>query len=231
MAVVSLKAIERTPDRKGGARRMRRDGRVPAIMYGPDDVPQAISLDAKEVDIMFRRHGGSSIILDLEISGEKESHSRALVKEVQRHTVTGQVLHMDLMHVSATRKITVDVPIVLLGESKGVKEGGVMEVILREIQVECLPGDIPDKLEYNVSEMDIGDSVHVRDLSIPGVEILSDPDNVVLSLVPPTVYEEVKEEVAAEEEPELVSKEKEEAEAGAEAKEETKEKEKGKSRE
>jgi large subunit ribosomal protein L25 len=219
MALVSLKADDRTPGRKGGARKLRRSGRVPAVLYGIGEVPKPVSLDAKELDILLRKHGASSIILDLAVEGEAAGKSSALVKEIQRHTVTGQVLHVDLQRVSAERKLTVDVPIVLTGEATGVKEGGVMETILREIQVECLPGDMPDKLEIDVSEMNIGDAIHVRDLSLPKTEILNDPENVVVTLVPPTVYEEVKveeEEAAAEAaEPELVEKE-----AGEEASDE-----------
>jgi large subunit ribosomal protein L25 len=230
MALVSLKADDRTPARKGGARKLRMAGRVPAVLYGIGEVPKPLSLDAKELDILLRKHGASSIILDLEIEGEAADKSSALVKEIQRHTVTGQVLHVDLQRVSAERKLTVEVPIVVTGEAKGVKEGGVMETILRELQVECLPGDMPEKLEIDVSEMDIGDAIHVRDLSLPKTEILNDPDGVVLTLVPPTVYEEAKpeEEAAAAEaeEPELVKKEKEAGEAASEEKAEGKGKEK-----
>ncbi len=229
MALVSLKADDRTPGRKGGARRLRRAGKVPAVLYGIGDDPKPLSLDAKELDILLRSHGASSIILELDIEGEARGKSSALVKEIQRHTVTGEVLHVDLQRVSAERKLTVDVPIVLVGESKGVKEGGVMETVLRELQVECLPGDMPEKLEIDVSRMEIGDAIHVRDLSLPKTEILNDPDNVVLTLVPPTVYEEVKveEEAAAEaaEEPELVKKEKEAGEGAPEERAEGKEKE------
>jgi len=220
MAVVSLKAMERTPGRKGAVRKLRREGRVPAVLYGPEESPRALSLDGKDVETLFKKYGASSIILELEIEGENGGNKRALVKEVQRDTVTGKVLHMDLQHVSATRKVTVEVPVVLTGEAKGVKEGGVLEVVLRELEVQCLPDDIPDKLELSVEQMGIGDSIHVRDVSLPGVEILNDPDSVILTLVPPTVYEEVKVEAAPEEE--VVAEEKEEA---AEEKEEEKEKE------
>ncbi len=216
MAVASLKADGRTPARKSGARVLRRTGRVPAVLYGIGVEPVSLSLDGVDVDVMFREHGTSSIIVDLEIGGDKSGQNKALVKEVQRDTVTGEVLHMDLQRVSPTRKLIVDVPVVVVGEAKGVKEGGVMEVILRDLQVQCLPADIPDKLEIDISEMDIGDSVHIRDLSVPNAEIQNDPDNVVLSLVPPTVYEEVVPEAEVEEEAEEA---KEEEEAGAEPEE------------
>jgi large subunit ribosomal protein L25 len=219
MAVVAIKAEGRTPDRKGGARRVRREGRIPAILYGPGEEPKALSLDRKEMDILFRKHGGASIILELDIAGAGNGKDKALVKEVQRDVVTGQVLHLDLLHISATRKITVDVPLEIVGEAVGAIAGGVLEVITRDVQVECLPVDIPDKVDVDVSALEIGDSIKVRDLAIPNTEILNDPDAALLTIVPPTVYEEVKEEVAEEEEPELVSKEKEEAEAEAGEKE------------
>lgn len=216
MAVVEIKAEQRTPDRKGAARRLRREGRIPAILYGPGEDPQALSLDRKEMDILFRRYGGASIILELDVAGAGDGKDKALVKEVQRDVVTGEVLHLDLLHISATRKITVDVPVLVVGEAAGSKAGGVLEVVTRDIQVECLPADIPDKVEVDVSALEIGDSIKVRDLSIPNTEILIDPDTAILTIVPPTVYEEVKEEKPEEEEPELVTKEKEEA--GAEEK-------------
>lgn len=216
MAVVSLKANERTPDRKGGARRTRREGRVPAILYGPGDEPKPLSLNAKEIEIMFRKYGGSSIILELDIEGSEQGGSKALVKEVQRDTVTGDVLHMDLQAVSAKRKLTVEVPVVVVGEAPGVKEGGVMEVVLRDLQVECLPDDIPDRHEIDVSQMAIGDAIHISDLNIPNVVILNDPSSVVMTIVPPTVYEEVKAEEPAEGEPGVVDEEKEKAEAADE---------------
>jgi large subunit ribosomal protein L25 len=165
------------------------------------------------MDILFRRYGGASIILELDVAGAGDGKDKALVKEVQRDVVTGEVLHLDLLHISATRKITVDVPVVIVGEAEGAKAGGVLEVVTRDIQVDCLPADIPDKVEVDVTALEIGDSIKVRDLAIPNTEILIDPDTAILTIVPPTVYEEVKEEVPEEEEPELVTKEKEEAEA------------------
>jgi large subunit ribosomal protein L25 len=230
MAIVAIKAEQRTPGRKGAARRLRREGRIPAILYGPGEDPMPVSLDGKEMDVLLRKHGGSSLILELDIAGGGDGKGKALVKEVQRHVVTGEVLHLDLLHISATRKITVDVPVVIVGEAKGTKAGGVLEVVLREIEVECLPADISDKIDVDVSELEIGDSIHIRDLTVPSAEIQNDPDSVVLTIVPPTVYEEVVEEKPAEE-PELVTKEKEEAEAEAEGKEKAKEADKEKKKE
>lgn len=232
MAVVSLKANERTLGKKGGARRTRRDGLVPAILYGPGEDPLPLSLNAKEIEVLFRHSGGSSIILDLDIhGGAKGKKSKALVKEVQRDPVSGEVLHMDLQMVSAKRKITVEVPVYTVGEPLGVKEGGVMEVVMRELHVQCLPANIPDKYEIDVSQMGIGDSVHIRDITMPDAEILNDPDNVIMTIVPPTVYEEPKEEVPEEGEPELVGEEKEKAEAASAGKAEEKEGEKEKEKE
>jgi large subunit ribosomal protein L25 len=231
MAVVEIKAEPRTPDGKGAARRLRREGRIPAVLYGPGEDPKSLSLNAKEMDILFRRYGGASIVLELDVPGSGDGKDKALVKEVQRDVVTGQVLHLDLLHVSAARKITVDVPVVIVGKAVGAEAGGVLEVVTREIRAECLPADIPDKVEVDVTELEIGDSIKVRDLTIPNVEILIDSDTTIAAIVPPTVYEEVKEEVPEEEEPELVTKEKEEGEPEEKEPEGKKEREKEKEKE
>ncbi|MBT9148193.1 MAG: General stress protein CTC [Syntrophomonadaceae bacterium] len=134
-----------------------------------------------------------------------------LVKEVQRHPVTGRLLHVDFYRIQQGKKLIVSVPIALTGEAPGVKIGGVLEHMLWEVEVECLPKDIPEKIEIDVSSLNIGDALHVRDLTIgEGGKIVTNSEKTVISIVPPTV---IKEEVLPEEE-EVVEEEKEEVVEG-----------------
>ena len=151
------------------------------------------------------------------VSGTAARDRKALIREIQRHPVAGLILHLDLQHISLTERITVEVPIVLIGTPIGVKDGGgILEHLLREVEVECLPTDIPSKLEVDVSALQIGDSLHVSDIKAERAEILTEADRAIAAVVPPTVLEEVKpaeEAVAAE--PEVIgAKEEEETEEG-----------------
>jgi len=199
MVDISLRASERNAAGKGAARKLRREGMVPAVLYGPEIDPKPLSLDGKQIETIIRHHGSASLIVNLEIEGEDGGNRRALVKEVQRDTVTGRILYVDLHHISATRKVALEVPVVLVGEAKGAKEGGILELVLRELEIQCLPDYIPEKVELDVTGLGIGDAIHVKDVRIPNVEIMNDPESVVATVVPPTVYEEARAEAAEEE--------------------------------
>ncbi|MBL7197399.1 MAG: 50S ribosomal protein L25 [Candidatus Omnitrophica bacterium] len=203
---------------KQGTNRLRGQGFIPAIIYSAGEKSVAIKLDKKElkkIDI-----SRESIVLNLVSEKGKKT---VLIKEVQHHPVSDAVLHIDFNHISLHEKIEVKVPVVIKGEAPGVKvDGGVLEHLLWEVEVECLPTNIPEKFEADVSGFNIGDFVYIKDLSPPsGVKIINDPETAVISVAPPR-KEEVKEEAVEEvkEEPELIRKEKKE-----EVVEETKEKE------
>jgi large subunit ribosomal protein L25 len=214
MAIVSLEAARRAEVGKGVARRLRAGGRVPAVYYGrgEDSIPLTISL--KDLEHAIESHEGSNVIVDLKVSGDAAKDRKALIREVQRDPVAGSILHLDLLHISLTERITVEVPIVLIGVPAGVKDsGGILEHLLREVEVECLPTDIPSKLEVDVSGLLIGDTLHVSDLKAERAEILTEAERAIATVVPPTVLEEVKPaEEAAPAEPELIAKEKKEEE-------------------
>lgn len=209
MAIVILKSTRRDGVGKGVARRLREAGRVPAIYYGRGEEPVALSLHAKEIETLLHGASASNVIVDLKVEGAAAADRKAILREVQRHPVRGTILHVDLQHISLSERITVEVPIVLVGVPTGVKDGGgILEHILREVEVECLPTDIPQNFSIDVSHLNIGDSVHVSDIAKGNVDVLTEAEQPVATVVPPTVLEEVKPAEEAPAEPELVKKEK-----------------------
>lgn len=220
MAIMSLKGNRRDGAGKGAARRLRAAGSVPAVYYGRGENPLSLAVDTKEIETLLQAGGSSNVIVDLKVEGDAGTDRKALIREIQRDPVLGAILHLDLQHISLTERITVQVPVELTGVPTGVKDGGgILEHLLREVEVECLPTDIPAQIEADVSALAIGDSLHVSDLNAQGIQILTEADRTIATVVPPTVLEEVKpaEEVAVE--PELVKEKKEEettAEGGKE---------------
>lgn len=209
MAIVVLKGARRDQVGKGISRRLRQAGSIPAVYYGLDEVPVALSLHSKELDSILHGSAGSNVIVDLQVEGDAAADRKALLREIQRHPVKGNILHVDLQHISLSERITVEVPVVLVGIPTGVKDGGgILEHLLREVEVECLPTDIPDKLTVDVSHLNIGESVHVSDLVSEKATVKTEAERTVASVVPPTVLEEVKPAEAVQAEPELVKKEK-----------------------
>jgi len=168
----------------------------------------------KELEEVIHSAEGSNVIVDLRVGGDASPERKALIREIQRDPVGGTILHLDLQHISLTEQIIVEVPIVLLGTPTGVKDGGgILEHLLREVEVECLPADIPSKLEIDVSALNIGDSLHVSDLKADRVTIKTDATRAIAAVVPPTILEEVKPaEEAVVAEPELVKDKKDEEE-------------------
>lgn len=183
---LKLVAERREGTGKGVARKLRAAGRVPAVVYGRGMEPIPVSVDAKDLYHVLHQ-GGANVLLDLVVDGEPHL---ALAREVQRDHIRNRFIHVDFLAVSRTEKITVSVPIQVVGESVGVKAGGVLEHHLWEVQVECLPGDVPEAIQADVSVLAVGDSMKVADLVPPrGVTILSPPDELVLAVVPPQARE------------------------------------------
>lgn len=217
MAMQALKGERRSGVGKGVARKLRQAGSIPAVYYGRGEEPIALTVGLKDLQFVIESAEGSNVIVDLKVEGDGVGDRKALIREIQRDPVGGNILHLDLQHISLTERIVVEVPVVLVGTAIGVKDGGgILEHLLREVEVECLPTDIPSKLEVDVSALNIGDSLHVSDLKADRVEILTEADRAIATVVPPTVLEEAKPaEEAAAAEPELVKEKKEEAaEAG-----------------
>jgi len=183
-----LVAEKREGTGKGVARRLRASGRVPAVLYGHGMQPASISVDSKELYHLLH-HGGANVLIDLVVG---KDHHLALAREIQRDHIKGQYVHVDFLTVRRDEKITISVPVRVVGESVGVKAGGVLEHHLWDLEAECLPGDVPEAIEADITELAVGDSLKVADLAVPkGVEILSPPEETVLAVVPPQAREVV----------------------------------------
>ena len=180
---------------KGVARKLRAAGRIPGVLYGRGEPPQSVVLDPRALErVITTSDAGMNTLIDLNIAGSRDRAERVvLVKELQRDPVRGAPLHVDFYQVDLTATIEVKVPIVLRGRPKGVElSGGILDQALRELDVECLPRAIPESITLDVSELEIGSSIHVRDLALPeGVVLRSDPDLSVASVITPKVEEEV----------------------------------------
>ncbi len=230
MAVIPLSGTRREKLGKGGARKARAAGHIPGVLYGHGEEPVPVSVQAREFDLALRGHQGGNPIVNLAVSG---SEYTALIRDVQYDPVTHDVLHLDFQHISLTETIEVKVAVHLHGVPVGVKDGGgILETILRELEVRCLPTAIPPSIQVDVSHLDIGDSIHVREITVPDVTILNDGEETVATVVPPTVMEEKPaEEVVAEvapTEPEVIAKGKKEEEEAAAGEGKEKKEEKGK---
>jgi len=213
----ALKGARRSGIGKGVARKLRQTGSIPAVYYGRGEDPIVLTVVVKELEEVILKAEGSNVIVDLKVDGDGGSDRKALIREIQRDPVGGHILHLDLQHISLTERITVEVPIVLTGIPIGVKDGGgILEHLLREVEVECLPTDVPSRLDIDVSELNIGDSLHVSDLKTEKATILTEGERPIAAVVPPTVLEEAKpaEEGEAAAEPELVKEKKETEESG-----------------
>jgi large subunit ribosomal protein L25 len=194
-----LDAVKRNTKGKNEARRLRASGKIPATLYGAQKAgaqpaPESVAVDPKPLMRILHSASGFNTLINLKLSGSGES--RVLVKNVQFDPVTHHPLHADFYRVNMDRKITVTVPVILKGESKGVKqEGGVLDFVHREIEVETLPANIPDSIPVDISELGIGDSIYVRDLAANAAWTpLSDPDMLIVHVV---IIKEVVEEAPA----------------------------------
>ena len=195
MAEIKLNAEVRAKSGKGPSRRARAQGKVPATVYGPGMEPVSITIDRREFVTALHTEAGTNQLLDIQIDG---SSVLALTRELQRDPVKGTLLHADFVKVDRMTQVEVEVPIHLTGESAGVNQGGVLEQQLHVVHIKCLPTEVPDFIEADVSQLDIGDALRVEDLrASSGAEILSDPESVV-AIVSAPISEEELEQLEAE---------------------------------
>ncbi|HKH79465.1 MAG TPA: 50S ribosomal protein L25 [Solirubrobacteraceae bacterium] len=212
-ATTKLAVSSRAAEGSRAVRRLRRSGRVPGIVYGGGGESVSFDADARELRLAL---AGSGAVLDLSVDGEKATP--VVLKEAQRDPVRGETVHVDLLRVRLDEAIHAVVPLELSGteEAPGVKEGGVLEQITRELNVQALPTAIPESISYDIGEMQIGDTIALEALSAPeGVELLDDPETVLATLSPPRLQTEAEEEIEAE--TELVGEGEGEAEEQAQA--------------
>lgn len=190
MSETALVVESRANTGKGAVRKLRAAGRIPAILYGQGKESVPLTIDPRALEKVLRT-GGANTLLDLTVEGRTDLGSPvALVKELQRDPLRGTILHADLYQVDLTKTVEVEVPIHLTGKAKGIDFGGILEHSLREVALECLPRSIPASIEVDVTNMEIGDVIHVRDLTLPtGVSLLSDPDLGVVHVALPAAEE------------------------------------------
>ena len=178
-----LKAQTREDRGKGAARKLRAKGLVPGVLYGQGAEPQAISLSSQDLLHFFHATHGATAVVDIEIDGTRHM---AIPREVQKDHLRGRYIHVDFLEVRGDEKVKMTVEIHETGEAAGVKAGGVIEHHMREVEIECLPGDVPEEIVADVTPLELGDMLRVGDLTPPkGVTFLSDPDTPVISVVTP----------------------------------------------
>jgi large subunit ribosomal protein L25 len=202
---VSLSAVPRTGRGKGASRRARAAQQIPAVIYGRGREPQPLLLDRAALEKAFQGVNPESTVFDLAVDG---STVKTLIREVQRHPVAHRIMHLDFYEIHSGERIRLEMQVHLVGAPEGVRHGGgVLDQVIREVEIEVLVSDIPDRVELDVTDLGLGKSMHVSDLNIPNARILSDPGFTICSVVPPRVEEAppVVEEITGDE-PELIRK-------------------------
>jgi len=185
---------KRTNQGSANARRLRRSGNLPGIVYGGGKEALPVEMDTHAFELILQHHTSETMLLEV-ILDKKDA--RMLVKDVQHHPVNGELLHVDFQKVDSKQTLRVDLMIQLVGESAGVKAGGILEQVLHEIVVECLPDDLMETLEVDISALEIGDALHVSDLNLSDkFKIQSDPSSIIATVAEPRVEQETAEEEA-----------------------------------
>jgi large subunit ribosomal protein L25 len=209
MDIIELKADARSMTGKKGAKACRNSGQLPGVLYGMGSECKTLAVNPKQLEKVLQTEAGSNVIIKLSLAGEGDPVN-VIVKELQVDNIKGLMRHVDFYKISLDEKIKSAVQFKMVGESPGVKAGGILEHILWELEIECLPMDIPDHVEADISELEIGDSISVSQVSVPeGVSVLADPNAKIVLVAAPRVeeVEEVEEEIEGEEgeEPEVIS--------------------------
>ncbi len=216
---LAIQAEKRDELGSGPSGRLRKAGRLPCVVYGTGEPPLSVTVDRRDFEHMLRDHAGEHALVDLDVAGDKQT---VLVQEIQHHPVRGEMVHVDFMRIRMGVKLQTALPLRITGTARGVKmDGGMLDQTIREIEVECLPSELPEDISIDVTDLGIGDVLTAGDIPIPsGVTILTPADRVVVHVLPPRVAE-AEAEVAAEAgeigetEPERIG-ETERAEEGAE---------------
>ena len=212
MNEVSLKARQRTDTGKQVAKSLRRDGELPAVVYGSGESSTPLTLDYREFEGFLRKTSGESVVINLEIEGMESK--KALLRDIQRDYLKNSLLHADFQQIRMSDRITTEVSLVLTGEAVGVtRDGGVLDQSLRVIEISCVASEIPEHLEVDIGELGLGETVHVSDLTFEHVEIVTDGEVAVVSVLMPMAEEPEEEEVDLDqEEPEIIGRAQEDGE-------------------
>jgi large subunit ribosomal protein L25 len=185
LELIELKANTRTTKGKGAARQLRRNNAIPAIVYGKEKEPVMLSLHMSDFDKIIRKNGSSGLFFNLDIDGDK--NKVVMLKDMQMDTFELEYLHVDFHEIDMDTKVSMTVPVETTGESKGVKEGGMLQIIRRDLDILCKPTDKPETIVLDISELNIGDAIHVEDIDLgDSVEIPHEVNFTVITIVPPT---------------------------------------------
>ena len=196
MDFIELKANIRKTSGSGVARKLRAAGKVPAVLYGQSIDPTLLSLDVHDFELSLKKSKMGFSLYNLSVLNGDSITRSVMIKELQTDPVTRSLLHVDFYEISMDRKIKVNIPVVPTGKSKGVELGGILQVIRRELEIFCLPNEIPECIEIDITDLDIGNSVHVEDISLDGnIEIPADVNFTVITVIGAKADEEIEEEV------------------------------------
>lgn len=186
MEIIELAADSRNTTGKQAAGRLRADGRVPAILYGAGIDPKPLTVECKPLEQAIKSHTGAQVLLNLMISDGDGTAQTAIIKEKQLHPVSRQLLHVDFYRIALDKKLLTRVRVHVTGKAKGVELGGVLQVVQRELEIRCLPQDIPEMLNVDVSELGMGEAIHVRDVPLPeNVEMVTAGEEPVVTVLTP----------------------------------------------
>jgi len=177
-------------------------GQIPAVLYGPKTEPVLLAVNNSDLELVFKKGGIGNVVLNLVIQKNGETLTiPVMIKELQSHPVSRKFIHADFYEIKMDQKITAKIPVVTTGTAKGVELGGILQIVRRELEVQCLPLEVPDSIEIDISDLDVGDSIHVGKIRLEGeIEFLEDDSYTVVTVLTPKLEEEPEEEEAAEEE-------------------------------
>lgn len=188
MELFELKANIREKTGKGVARKLRMNNCIPAVLYGPKTEPVSLTVAAKMIETAFKESDRTQVLVNLSVLDAQGTQVRlcpVIIKDVQVSPLSRELLHTDFMEIDLSKKVRVMVPVEPVGKAKGVEFGGLLQVIRRELEVLCMPLEIPESIQVDVSELNVGDSIHVEEITVEGVEIPADVNFTVITLVAP----------------------------------------------
>ncbi|WP_022854670.1 50S ribosomal protein L25/general stress protein Ctc [Thermodesulfobacterium thermophilum] len=184
MRQVSLSAVKRDKTGKECAKKLRKQGLIPAIVYGHNFDPVSISVKANELESILHKYKGETLLFNLEVQNGENQRIQAILKDYQLHPVTDKIIHLDFVAIKEGETVSIDVPLEFVGRPVGLTKGGVIEIFMHDLTVECLPSNIPDKIQVEISNLDLGDVLHVKDIRVPeGVKVLDNPEDTVITIV------------------------------------------------
>jgi large subunit ribosomal protein L25 len=205
LEILELRAEKRKSTGKGPARSLRRDGKFPAVLYGPDTQPVSLSIQAKEMETLLKNAKSNQQLINIDL-GDGAPKKPTMIKEMQLRPVKGGFLHIDFYEVAMDRKLRARVPVIVKGKCIGVENGGLLQIIRHELEVLCYPTEIPESIELDITDLEVGHSIHVNEIKLEGnIEIPAEVNFTVITILAPkkeaveTGDEEVEETVAAEE--------------------------------